>query len=91
MISFGPQFVLMVWSFHVMITWKQRQHDLTHRWGTMKYQENETPRPQFNGKYKICEVQEAESNLLLELLKASGKLASKEAEKQQAENDTTTS
>jgi anoctamin-10 len=56
MISFGPQFVLMVWSFHVMITWKQRQHDLTHRWGTMKYQENETPRPQFNGKYKICEV-----------------------------------
>ncbi len=46
----------MIWSFYVMISWKQRQNDLTHRWGTMKYQENETPRPQFNGKYQTCEI-----------------------------------
>ena len=55
-LTLSPKFIIMVWSFHVMISWKKIQNDLTHRWGTMKYQENETPRPQFYGKHKICEI-----------------------------------
>ena len=36
----------MVWSFYVMTSWKQRQNDLTHRWGSMNFTQDETPRPQ---------------------------------------------
>lgn len=42
----------MVWSFYVMTSWKQRQNDLTHRWGSMNFTQDETPRPQFYGEYR---------------------------------------
>jgi len=45
-------FFIMIWSFVVMVTWRQRQNYLAHRWGTLNYQEEETTRPQFFGSYK---------------------------------------
>ena len=40
-----------------MISWRQRQNDLTYRWGSMNYQVDETPRPQFYGNFKYCHVE----------------------------------
>ena len=49
-------FVIMIWSFVVMVTWRQRQNFLAHRWGTLNYQEEETTRPQFHGTYRQCQI-----------------------------------
>ena len=48
--------VLMIWSFHVMVSWRKRQNFLAHRWGTMNYKQEEITRPQFRGEFRKCEV-----------------------------------
>jgi anoctamin-10 len=49
-------FIIMIWSFVVMVTWRQRQTYLAHRWGTLNYQEEETTRPQHFGAYQQCPI-----------------------------------
>ena len=41
--------VVMIWSFVVMVTWSRRSNTLAHQWGTLDYQEEEVPRPEFKG------------------------------------------
>ena len=48
--------VIMLWSFVVMVTWRQRSNFLAHRWGTLNYEEQEITRPHFTGKYEFDEV-----------------------------------
>ena len=39
-----------------MINWRKRQNFLAHRWGTLNYKEEETTRPQFQGKHAHCHI-----------------------------------
>ena len=39
-----------------MVSWRRRSNYLAHRWGTLKYEEEETTRPQYHGEYVRCEV-----------------------------------
>mmetsp|Transcript_9876 Transcript_9876/g.14626 ORF Transcript_9876/g.14626 Transcript_9876/m.14626 type:complete len:1416 (-) Transcript_9876:162-4409(-) len=48
--------IVMIWSFYVMVTWRQRSNFLAQRWGTLNYEEEETTRPQFKGEYQRCEI-----------------------------------
>lgn len=47
---------MMLWSFYVMVSWKQRQNYLAHRWGSLNYKEEETTRPQHYGEYRKCDI-----------------------------------
>mmetsp|Transcript_25942 Transcript_25942/g.39750 ORF Transcript_25942/g.39750 Transcript_25942/m.39750 type:complete len:2112 (+) Transcript_25942:199-6534(+) len=49
-------FIVQIWSFFVLVTWRKRQNSLTYRWGSTNYKEEETPRPQFRGEYKRCDI-----------------------------------
>lgn len=46
-------FVIMIWTFVVLINWKKRANFMAYRWGTMNYKEQETTRPQFKGEYTL--------------------------------------
>jgi Calcium-activated chloride channel len=48
--------VIMIWSFNVLVKWRQRSNFLADRWGTMNYKEQETTRPQFKGEYRRDEI-----------------------------------
>ena len=48
--------VVMLWSFQVLVKWRQRSSFLAHRWGTMDHKEQETTRPQFKGEYRQDEI-----------------------------------
>lgn len=50
--------VIMIWSFLVLVSWRQRQNYLAHRWGTMNFKEIERNRPQYHGVYKQDEITE---------------------------------
>ena len=39
-----------------MINWRKRQNFLAHRWGTLNFKEEETTRPQFQGKHAPCHI-----------------------------------
>lgn len=42
--------ILMIWSFFVLVTWRKQQNFLAHQWGTLNHTQEETTRPQFQGK-----------------------------------------
>jgi hypothetical protein len=48
--------VIMLWSFSVLVNWRQRQNFLAYRWGTMDHKVQETTRPQFKGEYRRDEI-----------------------------------
>jgi len=57
MTSFSlTKFAIMIWSFRVMISWKQKQNDLAFKWGSMNFIEDESPRPQFYGERDVLRV-----------------------------------
>jgi len=39
-----------------MVSWRQRSNYLSHRWGTLNYEEEETTRPQYKGVYRRDEI-----------------------------------
>ena len=47
---------VMIWSFYVLVKWRQRSNFLAYRWGTMDLKEQETTRPQFKGEYRRDEI-----------------------------------
>lgn len=47
---------VMIWSFRVLVKWRQRSYFLAYRWGTMDHKEQETTRPQFKGEYRQDEI-----------------------------------
>lgn len=47
---------VMLWSFRVLVKWRQRSYFLAYRWGTMDHKEQETTRPQFKGEYRQDEI-----------------------------------
>ena len=49
-------FVIMIWSFFVLVNWKKRSNFLAHRWGTRDHKEKETTRPQYHGDYQRDEI-----------------------------------
>jgi hypothetical protein len=49
-------FVVMIWTFMVLINWRKRNHFLAHRWGSMNVEVQDTPRPEFHGEYVVDEV-----------------------------------
>ncbi|KAL7532498.1 hypothetical protein ACHAXR_004666, partial [Thalassiosira sp. AJA248-18] len=50
-------FLIMIWSFVVMVTWRRRSNALAYQWGTLDYQEEEVARPEFKGtEYHVCPI-----------------------------------
>ena len=47
---------VMLWSFFVLVKWRQRSNLLAYRWGTMDHKEKEITRPQFKGEYRRDEL-----------------------------------
>lgn len=48
--------LIVLWGFAIMVSWRRRSNYLAHRWGTLKYEEEETTRPQYHGEYVRCEI-----------------------------------
>jgi hypothetical protein len=49
-------FIIMIWSFVVMVTWRKRSNELAYYWGTLNLEEEETTRPQFKGQYEVDKI-----------------------------------
>ena len=47
---------VMIWTFFVLVNWRKRSNFLAHRWGSMDYKVQETPRPEFHGEYVVDEI-----------------------------------
>jgi hypothetical protein len=47
---------VMLWTFNVLGTWRQRSNFLAYRWGTMNYKVQQTTRPEFKGDYVRDEI-----------------------------------
>ena len=49
-------FIVMLWTYVVLVNWRKRANFLAYRWGTLNFKEQETTRPQFRGEFVEDEI-----------------------------------
>ena len=60
----GPYAVLVaIWSTSFIVCWRRRSAVLAHRWGVLRYEEEEVRRPQFDGDEVPDPTEEGETTL----------------------------